>query len=184
MAKAIIGIVAGLFIGLLMFIIYQFSFGYTVQEAGILCGVLTVLFCTGMAFSSFIRCIIALVIPNFFTGIGRAILLSAIFALILNYPISNITHNARETGTSMACIVELAVNQSRVLQRELAVPIRDISEYVQDQQKELKATTREMHAAFAKVKSVLDQFDKGAGTAEEALDLIHKVRTINVSLNY
>lgn len=167
-----------------MFIIYHFSFGYTVPEAGILCAVLTVLFCTGMAFSSFFRCIIALVVPNFFTGIGRTIMLSAIFALMLNYPVSNISQNARETGTSMACIVELAANQTRVLQRELAIPIRDMSEYVQDQQKELKATTEEMHAAFARVKSVLDKFDKGAATADEALDFVKEVRTMNVLLNY
>ncbi|XP_045210098.2 DC-STAMP domain-containing protein 2-like [Mercenaria mercenaria] len=179
--KAVIGVISGLVIGVLMFLVYHYSFGYTLAEAGILMAFLTVLFCIGMAFSSFIRCIIALVVPNFFTGVGRAILLSAIFALILKHPVSNISHNARETGSSMACVVELAANQTRVLQRQLAVPIEDLTQYIRKQQDDFKDITREMHSKFKLVDDTLKQLVEGATTADEALNVIRKKCRIAVN---
>ncbi|XP_053408993.1 DC-STAMP domain-containing protein 2-like isoform X2 [Mercenaria mercenaria] len=171
--KAVIGVISGLVIGVLMFLVYYYNFGYTLAEAGILMAFLTVLFCFGMALSSFIRCIIALVVPNFFTGVGRAILLTAIFALILKHPVSNISHNSRETGSSMACVVQLAANQTRVLQRQLAAPIENLTQYVTEQQEELEDITREMHSKLGPVKEILKQLE-GVTTADEALDVIRK----------
>ncbi|XP_045210097.2 DC-STAMP domain-containing protein 2-like [Mercenaria mercenaria] len=157
--KAIFGVISGLLIGLLMFLVYHYNFGYTLKEAGILMIVLTVLLCIGMALSTFIRCIIALVVPNFFTGIGRAILLSAIFALILKHPVSNISHNARETGSSIACVVELAANETRVLQRQF-----------EKQHGGLKDLMDELHSKFTLVTDILNQ----TTMSDEALHVSRK----------
>ncbi|XP_060593888.1 DC-STAMP domain-containing protein 2-like isoform X2 [Ruditapes philippinarum] len=172
--KALIGIISGIILGIFLFLVYRYSFGYTFKDAGILTTVLTVLICTGLAFSSFVRCIIALVVPNFFSGIGRAVLLSAIFALILNQPISNISHNARETGSSMSCIVELAVNQTRELQGEMAIPLENLTNYVRKRNEELQSVSNQLDSKFDIVKSILAQLGDGAASADEALEVVIK----------
>lgn len=173
--KAILGVISGIILGLLLFLVYKYSFGYSFEEAGILTAFLTVLICIGLALSSFIRCIIALVVPNFFSGVGRAVLLSAIFGLILNHPIANISYNARETGSSMACVVEMAVNQTRELQREMAIPLADLTNYVKKQKEEMQAVSNQLDSKFDTVKKILAQLGDEAATADEALESVRKV---------
>lgn len=165
--KALIGVTSGILIGMFVFLVYRYSFGYTFSEAGILSIIFTVLICVGLALSSFVRCIIALVVPNFFTGVGRTVLLSAIFALILNHPISNISYNARNTVHTMACVVEIAVNQTLELQREMAINLHDLKNYVMKQNKELKDVVDKLDSKFDNINTILDQLEDGSMPIEE-----------------
>lgn len=125
--KAILGALFGLAIGIVLFLLSVFSFDYSYVEAAIIMCIFTIFISLGLAFSVHCRCIVVLVFPSFFTGKGRALLLSMIFSLMLTHLLSNIVYNAKETGNSMACIVEIATNQSRQLQKQLAVPLHELS---------------------------------------------------------
>lgn len=173
--KAFLGLIGGIIFGVCLFIIYRYIFGYTFEEVGIAVSVLTILISICLALSSFLRHVMLLVIPNFFTGTGRAIMLSAIFALIVQYPVSNISQNAKETGRSMSCIIDIAVNQSRILEQQLSVSLKQISSYVEKQEEELKESTQEMHNAIDNVKSVFDKIEKGASDAASATQFLRQV---------
>jgi hypothetical protein len=175
--KAIFGIISGIIIGILIFLVYRYSFGYTFTEAVILTGILTALICTGLALSSFIRCITALVVPNLFTGIGRTVLLSAIFALILEFPISNISHNAKAAGGSMACVLGIAINQTKALQLEMSIPSDDLRNYVRKQNEERKALVDKLESAFGILTQTLDLLDDGSATTESVKCSLQKVIT-------
>ncbi|KAL4229574.1 DC-STAMP domain-containing protein 1 [Mactra antiquata] len=173
--KAILGLVGGLFLGGCIFIIYRYIFGYTFQEVGISVAVLTLVFCLCLALSSFLRHVMLLVVPTFFTGIGRTIMLSAIFALILQYPISNLSTNAQETGRSMSCIIDIAVNQSKILQEQLKGSLHDISVYVDKQERELREATSELHEGINNAKNVLDKIFHGAKDTAAQLNALRQL---------
>lgn len=125
--KAILGAVGGLLIGIVLFLLAVFSFDYTYVEAGVSVSIITILIMLGLALSVHCRCIMVLIFPSFLTGRGRTLMLSVLFSLMLTHPFSNIVYNTKETGNSMACIVELAANQSRQLQQQLIVPYQEMS---------------------------------------------------------
>lgn len=125
--KAILGVVGGLLIGVVLFLLAVFSFEYSYFEAGVIVSVITIPVMLGLALSVYCRCIVILVLPSFLTGRGRALLLSVLFSLLLTHSFSNIVYNAKETGNSMACIVDLAANQSRQLQQQLLAPYKEMS---------------------------------------------------------
>ena len=136
--KAVFGVVAGVVIGGLLFVVLVFSFDYTELEAGIIVALSTVIMSLFLAFSTLCRCIMALVFPNFFTGIGRTVFLSIIFGVLLTSPVANITHNAKETGNSLSCMTELVRNQTLALQRQLAEPFEELYDYIEVQNRRLK----------------------------------------------
>ncbi|XP_052816598.1 DC-STAMP domain-containing protein 2-like isoform X2 [Mya arenaria] len=181
--KAVFGALSGFVIGGLFYVILRYSFNYSPLQAGIIVAISTVLICFGLALSSRCRCIMAVVLPNFFTGKGRALFLSIIFGFLLTGPIANIVHNAKETGSSMGCTVELITDQARVLQRQLAEPVKDMASYIAKQKQELEAFITNTNEAFVIAKTKLDEIDKTIAAAE-SINIIYEkcVRTIEEQL--
>ncbi|XP_052760196.1 DC-STAMP domain-containing protein 2-like isoform X2 [Mya arenaria] len=164
--KAVFGALSGLVIGGLFHVNLRYSFNYTSIQAGIIVAISTVLICFGLALSSRCRCIMAVVLPNFCTGKGRALFLSIIFGVLLTGPIANIVHNAKETGSSMGCTVELITDQARVLQRQLAEPVKDMASYIAKQKQELEAFITNTNEAFVIAKTKLDEIDTAIAAAK------------------
>lgn len=122
----------------------------------------------------------ALLLPNFFTGKGRAVVLSAIFGILLAGPITNITFNAKETGYSMACVIDLIGDQVKVLQREMAEPVKQMTEYVETQKQELGVVVNNIEEAISTTKAKLDAIDKSVENALTVLNDIYQVHTKNI----
>ncbi|KAL4236473.1 DC-STAMP-like protein [Mactra antiquata] len=142
--KAVVGVIAGTLVGLLLYILFVYSFDYSHLVAGIIVVLLTILICIGLALWSSCRCIMALVIPNFFTSRGRAVMMSIILSLLLTGPIQNISDNARETGSSMACIAEVVTNQTKYLHQQLEEPIQKMIQYAEKKQKALDVAQQDI----------------------------------------
>lgn len=176
--KAIFGFIAGLVVGGLLYVILVYSFGYSYVNAAIIFGVSTLIFCICLALSSLCRCIMALMSPNFFTGKGRVVVLSVILGILLTGPIANITHNARESGHSMACIVDLIRNQTLVLERRLAEPLLQMTEHVEKQKQALQALTLNMDSIIEKTKSQLNKIDSTISAGTSLLDIAYEVDLI------
>ncbi|WAQ97444.1 DCST1-like protein [Mya arenaria] len=102
----------------------------------------------------------------FHSGKGRALFLSIIFGVLLTGPIANIVHNAKETGSSMGCTVELITDQARVLQRQLAEPVKDMASYIAKQKQELEAFITNTNEAFVIAKTKLDEIDTAIAAAK------------------
>lgn len=178
--KAIFGSVAGLVVGLLLYVILVYSFGYSHVHAAIIFAVSTVIFCICLSLSSLCRCIMALILPNFFTGKGRAVILSIIFGILVTGPVANITHNARESANSMACLADLIRNQTLVLERQLAEPLLQMTEHVEKQKQTLQALTQNMNLAADKVRSQLNEIDSTVSSAASLLDVPYQVIIITL----
>ena len=127
--KGVIGVVIGLLFGVVLMLLAVYSFDYSFEAAAGVVVIFTIVICLGFAFSSHCRCIITLFFPSLFTDKGRALFLSVLLSLMITYPVANIVSNVKITGGSMACIAEIAANQSRLLQEQLRAPIVDLSGY-------------------------------------------------------
>ena len=171
--KAVFGAVAGVVIGGLLFVVLVFSFDYSELEAGIIVALSTVIMSLCLAFSTLCRCIMALVFPNFFTGKGRTVFLSIIFGVLLTNPVANITHNAKETGNSFSCMTELARNQTLALQRQLAQPVEELYEYIDEQNRRLKVLSDGISGAFSTGSS---QINQGINEAQGTMNSVIQVR--------
>lgn len=173
--KAVFGVAAGFAIGGLLFVLLFFSFGYSELVAGITVAVLTISMCIGLALSSICRCVMALVFPNFFTGKGRAVFLSVIFGVMLSGPIFNITHNAKDTGSSMACIIDLIANRTRVLKKQSVEPIKNFARQIDQQREALNGITDTIAIDFDEVKKMVKVTEDGLNTLSDNMDIVYQV---------
>ncbi|XP_052257172.1 E3 ubiquitin-protein ligase DCST1-like isoform X1 [Dreissena polymorpha] len=172
--KAAFGILSGLLTGLIFLVILRFTFDYTYLQAGIITVVYTVIVCIGLALSSLCRCIMAILVPNFFTGKGRAILLSIIFGVMLSGPIANISHNFKESGNSLACSVDLIKDQLLVLQRKLDKPVKDIILNVNKKKEALEKTVFAAHRSITEAQSTLKEISQTLATAGPTLEAAYQ----------
>ncbi|XP_045159973.2 DC-STAMP domain-containing protein 2-like isoform X2 [Mercenaria mercenaria] len=172
--KAAFGAFSGLVIGGLLFILLLYSFGYSKLVAGICALICTLFICIGLALFPTCRCITALVFPNFFTGKGRAVLFSVIFAIMLTGPILNITHNAKETGNSMSCVIDLIANQSKQLQQQLTEPVKHIGKYVDQQREALQNIKNNLVIDFNDLKVAADALEKDFVAVNDNLDSLYQ----------
>ncbi|KAH3702797.1 hypothetical protein DPMN_077823 [Dreissena polymorpha] len=161
--KAVFGALVGVLIGAAFFPLCVYSFGYTYELSGYIASIATVLLILSLAFSSYCRCIVSLCFPNFFTGKGRAVLLTVLLSLIVSYPLENITNNAKETGKSMSCVVELAANQSRYLQGQLRQPVEELKAHIETQFAFVKRLSKTVKDAYGDATNALN-------VANDALD--------------
>ncbi|KAL3831277.1 hypothetical protein ACJMK2_023050 [Sinanodonta woodiana] len=172
--KGIFGAIAGVFLGGLMFLVLRYSFGYSDLEAGTTAAIVTVLISVGLALSMLFRCVVALVIPNFFTGKGRAVILSIIFGFMLSHNIKNIKVNMEEVATSMSCIVDIALNEARYLQRQLKKPLEQAAAYIVKQKNVLRQLQNEIRKGILPVKAGLAKMDEELTKLKNTLDSIKK----------
>ncbi|XP_052806782.1 DC-STAMP domain-containing protein 2-like [Mya arenaria] len=178
--KRIFGACIGVVAGALLFVVTLFMFDYTKGEAGIITAIFTLVFCVCLAFSTHCRCIVALVVPSFCTNKGRALLLSMLFSLILTHAGENIGENAKVTGSSFACVVELAANQSRELQKQLAAPVKDLKAYIDRQQEVLRSGVKVITDSFKDVRNALNQADNAVEDTKKSIDAVRQVCRANV----
>lgn len=136
--KAILGTVAGIMAGGIVFVILVYSFNYPYDLAGYICCGFTIIASVSLALSVHVRCIMALTVPSLFTSRGRVAILSLIFGLLLSRPIRNISNNMSEVSRSMACSTELFHNQTYSLRQQLEVPIEKIKAAMKNQGEDIK----------------------------------------------
>ncbi|KAK6185954.1 hypothetical protein SNE40_008081 [Patella caerulea] len=146
--KSVLGMFAGLILGVTIFFALVYSFQYSLLVAGSIGGISTILLCLGLTISSRCRCVVLLVFPSLTTGKGRAAILSVITGVLLMGPVTNITNNTNEVAVSMACITELAYNQSQALQNKIQDPLLQIQDQIKQGVTEVKEYSRNINQAF------------------------------------
>ena len=177
--KAIFGAISGLAIGGLLFILLYYSFDYSGLVAVVLAAVSTIFICIGLAFFPTCRCILALVFPNFSTGKGRAVFLSIIFAGMLSGPIINITHNGKETGNSLACMIDLITNQSKILLQQSKESVKEVVEHIEEQRKSLDNMKSTMFVDFKELRDNVDKVKKDFTIVDQNMNKIYEVHMIS-----
>ncbi|XP_059531032.1 DC-STAMP domain-containing protein 2 [Myotis daubentonii] len=77
----------------------------------------------GMAFSRQVRVTVLLVLPQAFSKQSRALLLLAVFGLVLQGPCANTLRNFTQASEAVACGAELALNQTAALLERAKQPL-------------------------------------------------------------
>ncbi|XP_071088180.1 DC-STAMP domain-containing protein 2-like [Haliotis cracherodii] len=170
--KAALGVLVGVLLGGGLFAALHFSFQYSFSVAGGIAGAATLVMCVLLAVSVRARCVTALMSVSIFTGRGRAAFLSIIAGLLLMGPVTNIVNNTNEVADTMACITELAYNQSQMLQQRLQEPLQQVKETLLQTASDIRDTTDEISKAFGGLKkgfaAVSGGLEKASSAFQEA----------------
>ncbi|XP_012059688.1 PREDICTED: uncharacterized protein LOC105622889 [Atta cephalotes] len=101
--KSIFGFLFGIFLTYMFFVFFVIQLSFTLSSATILCSILGMILTLGLAFSHRVRCIVFLLLPQFFSKRGRQALIAYAFILTLTGPSKNILHNISILSESLAC---------------------------------------------------------------------------------
>ncbi|KAG5333498.1 DCST2 protein, partial [Acromyrmex charruanus] len=101
--KSIFGFLFGIFLTYMFFVFFVIQLSFTLSSATILCSILGMILTLGLAFSHRVRCIVFLLLPQFFSKRGRQALIAYAFILTLTGPAKNVLHNISVLSESLAC---------------------------------------------------------------------------------
>ncbi|XP_014489319.1 PREDICTED: DC-STAMP domain-containing protein 2-like [Dinoponera quadriceps] len=101
--KSAFGFLSGIFLTYIFFIFFVFQLNFTLTSATMFCSVLGMILTLGLAFSYRVRCVVFLLLPQFFSKRGRQALLAYAFILTLTGPAKNTLHNISVLSESLAC---------------------------------------------------------------------------------
>ena len=169
------GFVGGLIASGILYVLLRYSYDYSIKTSGWLTLGFSVPICVGMTLSTHMRCIILLMVPNLFTGKGRTVLMSIIFAKLLAGPVVNIAYNAQQASESMACAQELIYNQTHQLKRQLEGPMRRIEKTIYNGLVKVRDVAQGIKDFIQPVLKVIDSFTSGLEKAGNALRTVAKV---------
>ncbi|XP_076284740.1 uncharacterized protein LOC143211164 [Lasioglossum baleicum] len=105
-AKSFLGFIGGIFLTYIFFGFFVLQLGYKLSSATFLCTAIGVVLTLGLAFSPRVRCMVFLLLPQFFSKRGRQALVAYAFILALTGPVKNTVHNTSVLTESLACAQE------------------------------------------------------------------------------
>ncbi|XP_060823568.1 DC-STAMP domain-containing protein 2-like [Bombus pascuorum] len=105
-AKSFAGFVGGIFLTYIFFIFFVFQLHFKLSSATFLCTIIGIILTLGLAFSFQVRCVVFLLLPQFFSKRGRQALMAYAFILALTGPVKNTMHNTGVLSESLACAQE------------------------------------------------------------------------------
>ncbi|KAL6261589.1 hypothetical protein P5V15_006676 [Pogonomyrmex californicus] len=157
--KSVFGFLSGILLTYVFFVFFVIQLSFTLSSATILCSILGVILTLGLAFSYRVRCIVFLLLPQFFSKRGRQALMAYAFILTLTGPAKNILHNIGVLSESLACGQEQlkqAVKSVVDLIKEPFYALRDaISKVVKTVKMVVKKIKRTLMAIKRLVLSIL-----------------------------
>ncbi|XP_072766623.1 uncharacterized protein [Anoplolepis gracilipes] len=101
--KSIFGFLGGIFLIYMFFVFFVIQLNFTLSSVTMLCSVLGMILTLGLAFSYRVRCIVFLLLPQFFSKRGRQALMAYAFILTLTGPGKNTLHNTSVLSESLVC---------------------------------------------------------------------------------
>ncbi|CAB3257663.1 unnamed protein product [Arctia plantaginis] len=104
--KSLMGFVGGIILTYICFMFFVFQLSISLIHSTIMSSIIGVLLTLGLAFSYRIRCLVFLLIPQFFSRVGRYTLTCYALVLILTGPATNTLKNSEVLSESMACSQE------------------------------------------------------------------------------
>ncbi|KAK3101364.1 hypothetical protein FSP39_003024 [Pinctada imbricata] len=164
--------------GILYMLLY-FSFGFNALDAGYLMIGMFIFFMVGLVFFKLIRCVILLMVPNLFTGRGRALFLSIITGILLAGPAINIANNTDELSTSLGCTADLIYNQTQALRKQLEEPLYQLARKLRSYMYELRLLIDGITTALQPLTNALSTFSNAVQTA---IDEVSKLSDVCINL--
>ncbi|XP_021355764.1 DC-STAMP domain-containing protein 2-like, partial [Mizuhopecten yessoensis] len=161
--KNVFGLVLGILATLIIYLVMVFQFKFHAFTAGILASVIGVFVTNGMAFSSGMRCIAFLTVPQLFSSTGRYFLLMYVMILVMSYPVKNFNHNIVVMSESSTCGQQMAYNQTKELVDAAVAPIAGVIESVRIVMKSLRNFAGILRKSFMVLKKAVVEIAASIG---------------------
>ncbi|XP_069113575.1 DC-STAMP domain-containing protein 2-like [Argopecten irradians] len=158
-----LGFTLGILATLVFYMTMLSQFKFHALTAGILASIAGVFITNGMAFSSGMRCITCLTIPQMFSSTGRYFLLMYIMILVLSHPVKNFNHNIMIMSNSYTCGQQMAYNQTKQLVDAAVAPIAGVIESVRVVMKSLKDFAVVLQKSFMVLKKAVTEIAAAIG---------------------
>ncbi|CAK9819578.1 DC-STAMP domain-containing protein 2, partial [Anthophora quadrimaculata] len=181
-AKSLLGFVGGVFLTYIFFIFFVFQLKFKLSSATFLCTVIGMILTLGLAFSLQVRCVVFLLLPQFFSKRGRQALMAYAFILAITGPVKNTVHNTAVLSESLSCaqeqlkeavksIIDLAKQPFYALRDAITKVVRSVKAVVKKIKQTLIAIKRlvlsilkVITAVFQWLGSIINMCNKKLGT--------------------
>ncbi|KAK0159238.1 hypothetical protein PV328_010144 [Microctonus aethiopoides] len=165
--KSFIGFFGGVLLTYMLFIFFIFQLNFTLFTATMFSSLFGIILTIGLAFSYFIRCIVFLLLPQFFSKRGRQALMAYAFILTFTGPTKNTLHNIEVLSESLTCgqeelketistIRDLIKQPFYALRDAIAKVLLTIKEVVKKIENTMLAIKRIVLSILRVIKSVFD----------------------------
>ena len=93
-----------------------------------ICAGVAVAIALGSVLSLKVRCVCLLSVPTLSTKLGQTALLAVVMGVLVGGPLANIIRNTNEASRSFACMSEMAVNQTKIMQQEFKKAYENVAD--------------------------------------------------------
>ncbi|KAL0811276.1 hypothetical protein ABMA28_009692 [Loxostege sticticalis] len=145
--KSVLGFFGGIILTYLCFMFFVFQLSISLMHATIMSSIIGVLLTLGLAFSYRIRCLVFLLIPQFFSRVGRYTLTCYALVLILTGPATNTLKNSEVLSESLACgqeQIKTSVNQINSLTAKPLNSLKDSIKLMVDRLREVAVKMKQL----------------------------------------
>ncbi|XP_045539859.1 uncharacterized protein LOC106719048 [Papilio machaon] len=161
--KSVIGFIGGIVFTYLCFMFFVFQLSISLMHATIMSSIIGVLLTLGLAFSYRVRCLVFLLIPQFFSRVGRYTLTCYALVLILTGPATNTLKNSEVLSESMACHQEQIKTSVKDIMDSIKNPFNAMKDWIERMTegikgiaKKLKTTLVTTHRLVINIANVLE----------------------------
>ncbi|KPJ00014.1 DC-STAMP domain-containing protein 1 [Papilio xuthus] len=142
--KSIIGFIGGIVFTYLCFMFFVFQLSISLMHATIMSSIIGVLLTLGLAFSYRVRCLVFLLIPQFFSRVGRYTLTCYALVLILTGPATNTLKNSEVLSESMACHQEQIKTSVKDITDSIKNPFNAMKDWIETMTEGIKGIAKKL----------------------------------------
>ncbi|XP_017773927.1 PREDICTED: DC-STAMP domain-containing protein 1 [Nicrophorus vespilloides] len=149
--KRTVGFFYGMLLGFMFYELILVDLDFTEFSSFVMGLIITLMLSFGIAFSTQIRCISMLAMPNFGGQAGRGVLKSLVFAYLLSGPVENLTINGKEVVRVFGCTTSLTFNLTKTRFELMFKPFSDALLQMKADANEIKDTIRSIRDVSAPI---------------------------------
>ncbi|XP_030764756.1 uncharacterized protein LOC115888990 isoform X2 [Sitophilus oryzae] len=153
--KSVFGFLGGVLLTYLLYFFFIFQLNVKLTSATVICSLLGCILTVGLAFSSNVRCIVLLTLPQFFSKRGRQALLAYAFVLALTGPAQNTLNNMGILSESLACGQEQLKQAVKQIIDVIKKPFVAIKEAIKKVVKTVKEVIKKIKEILLKIKRII-----------------------------
>ncbi|XP_060563449.1 DC-STAMP domain-containing protein 2-like isoform X2 [Ruditapes philippinarum] len=130
--REFLGFLGGIILTMISYLMMVYQMEMPPVAAFPLCAIGGLAITLTMAFSSNIRCLVLLMLPQFFSSKGRMLLLTYAMILAMSHPLNNVKVNIGVMAQSATCGQEKALNETKALVKSAVAPMQSIMDSIKD----------------------------------------------------
>lgn len=153
--KSFFGFCGGFVLTYIFFVFFVFQLNFTMWSATCLASVVGCILTLGLAFSKRVRCMVFLLLPQFFSKRGRQALAAYAFILALTGPAKNTLHNTNVLSESLACGQEQLKSAAREVINIIKKPYYAIKNAIKKLASIISKIIEKLRAAFTALKKII-----------------------------